>query len=49
MDGEELYQFTEDMEKLDEIEASDLYNVARKVLCNPTIHVLLCHKEHYKG
>lgn len=44
MDGENLYQFTEDMEQLDTIEASDLYKVARKVLDKPTIHVLLCHK-----
>ena len=45
MDGENLYQFTEDMEQLDTIEASDLYKVARKVLDKPTIHVLLCHKD----
>lgn len=46
MDNEDLYQFTEDMDKLNEIEAKDLYEVARKILNNPTIHVLLCHKEH---
>lgn len=45
MDEEELYQFTEDMERLDTIEAKDLYSVARKVLNKPTVHVLLCHKE----
>lgn len=45
MDKEELYQFTEDMERLNTIEAKDLYNVARKVLNKPTVHVLLCHKE----
>lgn len=45
MDGENLYQFTEDMEQLDTIEASDLYKVARRVLDKPTIHVLLCHKD----
>ncbi len=45
MDKEELYQFTEDMEKLNTIEAKDLYSVARKVLNKPTVHVLLCHKE----
>ncbi|MDU4892072.1 MAG: pitrilysin family protein [Clostridium sp.] len=45
MDKEELYQFTEDMERLNTIEAKDLYNVARKVLNRPTVHVLLCHKE----
>lgn len=45
MDREELYQFTEDMERLNTIEAKDLYSVARKVLNKPTVHVLLCHKE----
>lgn len=45
MDKEELYQFTEDMERLNTIEAKDLYSVARKVLNKPTVHVLLCHKE----
>lgn len=45
MDKEYLYQFTEDMEKLNNIEAKDLYNVARKVLNKPSVHVLLCHKE----
>lgn len=45
MDKEDLYQFTDDMERLNTIEAKDLYNVARKVLNKPTVHVLLCHKE----
>ncbi len=45
MDKEELYQFSEDMEKLNNIEAKDLYKVARKVLNKPTVHVLLCQKE----
>ncbi|MEG1871150.1 MAG: pitrilysin family protein [Peptostreptococcaceae bacterium] len=45
MDSEELYQFSEDMENLDDIVAQDLYEVARKVLNKPTIHVLLCDKE----
>ncbi|MDU1413131.1 MAG: pitrilysin family protein [Clostridium sp.] len=49
MDGENIYQFNEDMRKLNEIEAKDLYDVARKVLVNPTIHVLLCHKDKYTG
>lgn len=47
MDGENIYQFNEDMKELNEIEAKDLYDVARKVLVNPTIHVLLCHKDRY--
>lgn len=45
MDKEALYQFSEDMERLNTIEAKDLYKVARKVLNKPTVHVLLSHKE----
>lgn len=45
MDGENIYQFADDMERLNDIEAEDLYSVARKVLKNPTVHVLLCHRD----
>lgn len=45
MEDENLYQFNEDMENLNDIEAQDLYKVAKKVLNKPTIHVLLCNKE----
>ena len=45
MEDENLYQFNEDMENLNDIVAQDLYEVAKKVLNKPTIHVLLCDKE----
>ncbi|GAA0775787.1 pitrilysin family protein [Clostridium subterminale] len=45
MEDENLYQFNEDMENLNDIVAQDLYEVAKKVLNKPTIHVLLSDKE----
>lgn len=45
MENEELYQFSDDMKNLNDIVAQDLYEVARKILNKPTIHVLLCDKE----
>ncbi len=41
MEDENLYQFNEDMENLNDIVAQDLYEIAKKVLNEPTIHVLL--------
>jgi predicted Zn-dependent peptidase len=41
MEDENLYQFNEDMENLNDIVAQDLYEIAKKVLNKPTIHVLL--------
>lgn len=49
MDNENIYQFNEDMENLNDIDAGDLYAVADKVLNDPTIHVLLCHKHRYNS
>lgn len=45
MEEDNLYQFNEDMENLNYIVAQDLYEVAKKVLNKPTIHVLLCDRE----
>lgn len=45
MEEDNLYQFNEDMDNLNYIVAQDLYEVAKKVLNKPTIHVLLCDKE----
>lgn len=45
MEEDNLYQFNEDMENLNFIVAQDLYEVAKKVLNKPTIHVLLCDRE----
>ena len=40
MDGENIYEFVEDMENMNEIKGEHIYNIARKVLSEPTIHVL---------
>jgi len=45
MEGEYIYQFLKDMENMNNIVAKNLYDVARKVLNNPTIHVLLSQKD----
>jgi predicted Zn-dependent peptidase len=45
MEEDNLYQFNEDMDNLNYIVAQDLYEVAKKVLNKPTIHVLLCDKD----
>ncbi|MBU5225792.1 insulinase family protein [Clostridium senegalense] len=41
MEGEHIYEFIEEMEKLSDVTKKDLYKVARKVLKDPTIHILL--------
>lgn len=40
MDGENIYQFTEDMNRLEKVKKEDIYNIARFVFNNPTIHIL---------
>ncbi|MBK5241807.1 pitrilysin family protein [Clostridium sp.] len=44
MDNEDIYQFVLDMENMDNIKSEDLYNISRKVLQKPTIHVFLPEK-----
>jgi len=44
MDNEDIYQFTEDMKNMGNVKSEDLYNVSRKVLQKPTIHVFLPEK-----
>lgn len=41
IDGEDIYEFIDDMKKLDEIKTEDIIKVAEKVFTVPTIHVLL--------
>lgn len=41
IDGEDIYEFLKDMENLKNIKKEDIYNAAREVLNNPTIHILL--------
>ncbi|SHI32753.1 Predicted Zn-dependent peptidase [Clostridium cavendishii DSM 21758] len=43
--GEEVYEFIDDMKKLDNLNSKDIYAVARKLLNNPTIHILRPSKE----
>ncbi len=40
LDGEDLYEFVGDMEKLHTLDMNKIQEVARKVLSNPTIHIL---------
>ncbi|MGH4118553.1 M16 family metallopeptidase [Clostridium sp.] len=44
MDNEDIYQFVLDMKNMDNIKSEDLYNISRKVLQKPTIHVFLPEK-----
>ena len=44
MDNEDIYQFTEDMINMGNIKSEDLYNISRKVLQKPTIHIFLPEK-----
>lgn len=44
LDKEDLYEFEKDMEKLDTLDIGRIQEVARKVLNNPTIHILKSRK-----
>ncbi|EDS76651.1 Zn-dependent protease of MPP family [Clostridium botulinum C str. Eklund] len=44
MDNENIYEFVDDMKSMKTIKGEDIYNAARKVLNNPTIHILLSEK-----
>ena len=44
LDKEDLYEFQKDMEKLDILDIGRIQEVARKVLNNPTIHILKSRK-----
>lgn len=41
LENESIYEFVEDMKKLEFIKKEDLYIAARKVFKNPTIHILM--------
>ncbi|NLK93697.1 MAG: insulinase family protein [Clostridiales bacterium] len=45
LDNEEIFEFVKDMEKLNKLNIEQIINVARKVLKEPTIHVLTKRKE----
>ena len=40
LDGDDLYEFVKDMEKLHSLDINKIQEVAREVLSNPTIHIL---------
>jgi predicted Zn-dependent peptidase len=44
IDDESIYEFFEDMNNLEDIEVEDVYNIAKKVLKEPTVHVLMPQK-----
>lgn len=44
IDGENIDGFLEDMKNLESIKREDIYNIARQVLKDPTIHILLPEK-----
>jgi predicted Zn-dependent peptidase len=43
IDEESIYEFIDDMENLEDIENEDIYNVAKLILKEPTIHILRPH------
>lgn len=40
IDGEDIYEFFQDMKDMENIKGEDIYRVSRLVLNNPTIHIL---------
>jgi predicted Zn-dependent peptidase len=40
LDGENIYEFAEDMRKIQNIHKDDIYNVAKEVFKDPAIHIL---------
>lgn len=40
LDGEDLYEFVKDMDRLNNLDINKIHKVANKVLNNPTIHIL---------
>lgn len=40
LEGEDIFEFLKDMDRLNTITADEIYEVANKVLNNPTIHIL---------
>ncbi|MGL5353785.1 MAG: M16 family metallopeptidase [Clostridium sp.] len=40
LEGEDIHEFVEDMERLNNLDTNKIYEVSKKVLKNPTIHIL---------
>ena len=45
IDDEDIYEFIDDMKNMENIKSKDIYDIAKKVLVNPTIHILLPEKD----
>ena len=45
LDGEDIFEFISDMNELNSLNKERISNVARKVLNNPTIHILSSNNE----
>lgn len=41
IDGDDMYQFINDMNNLNSIRKEDIYDVARSIFNNPTVHILM--------
>lgn len=40
LEGEDIHEFVKDMERLNNLDTNKIYEVSKKVLMNPTIHIL---------
>ncbi|AWZ49195.1 peptidase M16 [Clostridiaceae bacterium 14S0207] len=40
MENRDIYEFIREMESLEQMKSEDIYNIAKKVLNNPTVHIL---------
>jgi len=45
IDNEDIYEFIDDMDNMENIKSKDIYDIAKKVLSNPTVHILLPKKD----
>ncbi|MCY6482833.1 pitrilysin family protein [Clostridium aestuarii] len=41
IDGEDIYEFIDNMNNMEKITSKDIYHICRKIFKNPTIHVLV--------
>lgn len=44
IDKEDIYEFIDNMKDMEKIKSQDIYDISRKVLKEPTIHILLSEK-----
>lgn len=48
IDEEDIYEFIDDMDNMENIKSHDIYKIANKVFVNPTIHILLPERDDDK-